>query len=114
MPFSESVKQLAKSKAAFRCCVCHAPFVEVHHLTPEAQGGPSGLENAAPLCASCHDLYGGNPEKRKTLTQMRDAWWAAMEERHRALTDLSERQPPYSIEKDPNAAGGLHSTSVAI
>jgi hypothetical protein len=114
MPFSERVKHVAKVKSAFRCCACHAPFVEVHHLTPEAEGGSSELSNAAPLCASCHDLYGGNPEKRKTLTQMRDSWWALMEERKKQLTDSSETEPPYEIAEDPNFEGALRSKGIAI
>jgi hypothetical protein len=36
-------------------------------LTPEVEGGSSELSNAAPLCASCHDLYGGNPEKYEIM-----------------------------------------------
>jgi hypothetical protein len=108
MPFSERVKHLAIIKSAFRCCVCHKPFVEVHHLVPEADGGPDDLTNAAPLCSSCHDLYGGNPDKRRTLRQMRDHWWELMEERRRRLTDLSEENMHYEIEIDPNFEGALH------
>lgn len=114
MPFSERVKHLAKLRSAFRCCACHAPFVEIHHLTPEAEGGSSELSNAAPLCARCHDLYGGNPEKRKTLRQMRDSWWALMEERKKQLTDLSETEPPYEVAEDPNFEGVLQSKGIAI
>jgi hypothetical protein len=114
MPFSERVKHLAKIKSAFRCCACHAPFAEVHHLMPEVKGGSSELSNAAPLCASCHDLYGGNPEKRKTLTQMRDFWWEIMEERRERLTDLSDVGVPYEINEDPKFGGALRTTGIAI
>jgi hypothetical protein len=114
MPFSERVKRSAKSKSAFRCCACHVPSVEVHHLVPEAEGGSSDLSNAAPLCASCHDLYGGNPEKRKILTQMRDSWWEIMEERRRQLTDLSEPEPPFEIAKDPSFEGALLNKRIVI
>jgi hypothetical protein len=114
MPFSEGVKYLAKAKAAFRCCVCHKPFVEVHHLVAESEGGPDSLENAAPLCASCHDLYGGNPQKRKTLTQMRDHWWELMAERVGRLTDVSDNAPPFEISEDRNHQGGLHNKGVGI
>jgi hypothetical protein len=107
MPFSERIKHIAKVRAAFRCCACHKPFVEVHHLRPEADGGDSSLSNAAPLCASCHDLFGGNPEKRKTLMQMRDSWWSKMAERHERLTDPSESAPPFEIAEDPYFKGGL-------
>jgi hypothetical protein len=47
----------------------------VHHILPEASGGPDTEENAAPLCPSCHTDFGGNPEKRKTIREMRDFWY---------------------------------------
>ena len=75
MPFTEAIKKEAKSKANYKCCVCQAPFVEVHHIIPEHQDGTSELDNAAPLCAGCHHKYGGNPELRKQLREMRDHWW---------------------------------------
>jgi hypothetical protein len=79
---------------------------------PEGQRGPNSLENAAPLCASCHDLYGGNPEKRKALVQMRDHWWDLIKERHCLLTDPSELSPPFEIPEDPHAASGLRNSKV--
>lgn len=56
MAFSEKVKKQAREKACFRCVICHRPFVEVHHILPQAEDGADTLENAAPLCAECHDL----------------------------------------------------------
>jgi HNH endonuclease len=75
MPFSESIKIEAKKRANYRCVVCQGFWVEVHHIHPEGQGGPSTLDNAAPLCTGCHHQYGGNPELRKQLREMRDHWW---------------------------------------
>jgi 5-methylcytosine-specific restriction endonuclease McrA len=75
MPFTEAVKLEAKQKAHFACVVCRQPFVEVHHILPQANGGSNDLDNAAPLCASCHDLFGGNPDKRKQIREMRDLWY---------------------------------------
>jgi hypothetical protein len=86
----------------------------VHHLVPESEGGADSLENAAPLCASCHDLYGGNPEKRKTLIQMRDHWWGLMAERKAQLIDLSESEPPFEIAEDPNFQDALKNSKVTI
>ncbi len=114
MPFPERIKLLAKVKAAFRCCVCHKPFVDVHHLIPEAKGGPSTIANAAPLCASCHDLYGGNPDKRKALSQMRDNWWLLIEERNKRLADISESRPPYEITEKPHFTGGLRRSRMML
>lgn len=79
MPFSEKIKQTAKQKSNFRCVVCKEPFVEVHHIKPENEGGENVLDNAAPLCARCHDLFGGNPEKRKQIREMRDHYYKQVE-----------------------------------
>lgn len=65
MPFPEHIKFEAKKKAHFSCIICHKPFVEVHHIIPQHEGGSDALENAAPLCGYCHDVYGENPTKRK-------------------------------------------------
>jgi HNH endonuclease len=74
MAFSESIKLKVKEAAAFRCCRCQHTGVEVHHIIPEKDKGPDTLDNAAPLCPSCHSEFGDNPVKRKEITQMRD-WW---------------------------------------
>lgn len=76
MPFPEPVKLLAKQQANFRCIVCHQPWVEVHHILPQANGGADDIDNAAPLCGSCHTQYGGNPDLRKQMRERRDWWWA--------------------------------------
>lgn len=76
MSFPEKIKKEVMKKAGYHCCVCHrsAVSVEVHHIIPQAEGGDDSIENAAPLCPSCHSDYGGNPEKRTRIKQMRD-WW---------------------------------------
>src|SRR4029079_14167181 len=114
MAFSEGVKLIAKQRSAFRCCICHEPIVEVHHILPEAEGGPEALENAAPLCARCHDLYGGNPEKGKTIRQMRDQWWKLMEARNERLTSHPHLARFAKIDVNPHVEGDLSSHSVLI
>ena len=81
MPFTESIRLEAKRRSHFQCCICKEPFVQVHHIVPEAAGGVSEIHNAAPLCASCHDRFGGNPDKRKQIREMRDLWWEICAER---------------------------------
>ena len=39
----------------------HTRFLEVHHLTPRAQGGRNDPENLITLCASCHRLWHQRP-----------------------------------------------------
>jgi hypothetical protein len=77
MPFSESTKLKVKRKANFTCCWCQdrRNKVEIHHIDPESGGGPDTEGNAAPLCGSCHDLLGMNPDLRKEIRQRRDHWY---------------------------------------
>lgn len=90
MAFSEKVKLQAKKKACFRCFIWQKPFVEIHHIIPQADGGSDTIDKAAPLCASCHDLFGGNPEKRKQIREMRDHWYDLMERRVNKEINISD------------------------
>ena len=74
MSFTEKIKNEVMQKAGYCCCVCQrsSVSVQVHHIIPEAEGGDDSIENAVPLCPSCHSDYGGNPEKRTRIRQMRD------------------------------------------
>ena len=90
MAFSERIKLAVKEKSCFRCVVCHKPFVEIHHIIPLCDGGDDTENNAAPLCAGCHDLYGGNSSKRKQIREMRDHWYDAMERRYNGELDILE------------------------
>ena len=66
-----------KQKADFTCCWCkdRRNKVEIHHIVPQSQRGPDTEENAAPLCGSCHVLYGNNPDLRKEIRDRRDYWY---------------------------------------
>jgi hypothetical protein len=114
MSFSEKTKLLAKKKSAFRCCICHEPFVEIHHIIPREEGGPDTLNNAAPLCATCHDLYGGNPEKRKIIRQMRDEWWELMNKREAHILGSGELDENIKIKPNQDHKGRLKSKYIAI
>ena len=80
MSFSEKLKTEVKRKAAFRCCRCQQIGVQVHQIIPEENGGHDTIDNAAPLCAGCHYDFGGNPDKRKEIRQMRDWWYKKTEQ----------------------------------
>ncbi len=114
MAFNDKTKLIARQNSAFRCCLCYKPFVEIHHIIPQADGGADSLENAAPLCSSCHDLYGGNPEKRKTIRQMRDHWWDVIEKRRKNLTESLELDKFCEISLDEDWEGALYSKGVAL
>jgi hypothetical protein len=75
MAFSEQLKLSIKERAHFQCCLCRALYVEIHHIIPESEAGPDTEDNAAPLCPSCHETYGANPEKRKFIREARDFWY---------------------------------------
>ncbi len=74
MGFSEKIKLAVKKRAAFQCCICHQTGIEVHHIIRQEESGSDEIDNAAPLCPSCHTIYDANPERRKMIREMRD-WW---------------------------------------
>ena len=76
MAFDEKTKKEVKEKAAYYCCICQKTSisVEVHHIIPQKDGGDDTIDNAAPLCPTCHADYGDNPEKRRGIKERRD-WW---------------------------------------
>ena len=53
--------------------------IEIHHIAPQRDGGSNAEGNAAPLCPSCHAGYGGNPELRARIREMRDVWYEQCE-----------------------------------
>lgn len=57
------------------CCLCKEMGVEVHHIVPQEENGPNTDDNAAPLCPSCHETYGANPQKRKFIREARELWY---------------------------------------
>ena len=85
MAFSESLKKRVRRKAHFRCCLCQVE--RVHHILPEGEGGSDDEENAAPLCPSCHEIFGANPTKRKFIEEARDWWYETCASRYAPQTD---------------------------
>lgn len=76
MAFSDAVINEARRNSLYRCVLCDAWLVEVHHIIPQEEGGPDTLDNACPLCGGCHNIVGANPELRKQLRGTRDLKWA--------------------------------------
>ena len=75
MAFSEQVRDRVRKRAHYRCCICEAWDVEVHHIIPQEEDGLDTEDNAAPLCGTCHNQFGGNPQKRKVIRETRDFWY---------------------------------------
>lgn len=82
MPFPETLKLAVKRRAHFMCCLCRSLGVEVHHIVAEAEDGPNTEDNAAPLCPSCHEIYGANAQKRKFIREARELWYEICERRY--------------------------------
>ena len=54
-PDSVAAELLAACKR--HCCVClrwRGGNLQIHHIQPEAQGGPGTAENGIPVCFDCH------------------------------------------------------------
>lgn len=46
-------------------CGVSGRFLELHHLIPEAEGGPNHPDNLSALCRPCHDRAHGRPERQQ-------------------------------------------------
>ncbi len=117
MAFSEQQKIDTRKRAHFRCCLCRALGVEIHHIVPAAEGGLDTDENAAPLCPSCHETYGANPTKQKFIREARDFWYELCErdvaparEELRAISAALERV----VTKDDLARLSIQNTSYVL
>jgi hypothetical protein len=86
MSFPPDVAEDLLIKSARHCCLCRqfkGQKIEVHHIKPEAQGGPSTADNGIPICFDCHaDVESYNaqhPRGRKyrhsELKRLRDEWF---------------------------------------
>ena len=90
MPFSDATKREAKARAHYRCVMCQVPyFLDVHHIIKEADGGNDTIDNACPLCPSCHNWFGHDPAKREELRAKRKWWWDRC-----ARIDTAQMTPP--------------------
>ena len=61
MPFSSLIRTKVLVDSARHCAVCHrykGVGVEIHHIQPEGEGGPSTYDNAICLCFDCHSWAG--------------------------------------------------------
>ena len=76
MPFSEKIKNGVSKKACYRCSICHRlKALDIHHIIPQSEGGSDEINNAAPVCKSCHKIYGFNPDRRTYIREQRDYWY---------------------------------------
>jgi len=90
MPFTETLKSRVRKNAHLSCCLCKVIGVEIHHIIPVEEDGPDTEDNAAPLCPSCHETYGANPQKRKFIREARNLWYEICEKRYASDADKLE------------------------
>ena len=96
MAFSEKVKKEARKLSDGKCVICKKEVaLEIHHIIPQEENGTDTLDNAAPLCANCHEIYGGNPTKRKLIRQLRDNWYERVREASKDIDKLVELKNSY-------------------
>ena len=90
MAFSEKIKDKVRERANFTCCWCDTRHhrIQVHHIVPQSEGGSDDIDNAAPLCPSCHSNHGDNPKLRTDIRNRRDHLYA------RYSGVLAEPPPP--------------------
>jgi len=87
MAFTEPLKAKVRKRSHLCCCLCKSLGVEVHHIIPQSEGGLDTEDNAVPLCPSCHETYGANPQKRKFIREARDLWYDICEKRYASDPD---------------------------
>ncbi len=76
------VKAWVMREANGRCELCQAdapfqrpdgtPYLELHHATQLAEGGPDTVDNAVALCANCHRLLHHGSDRVQRLGQLYD------------------------------------------
>lgn len=91
MPFNEKTKEDAMVACGRHCCICHkfcGNKMEVHHITPQKDGGEDTFENAIPLCFDCHAEVGayntshpkGVKFSKTELKRHRDNWYKCVKQ----------------------------------
>ena len=49
-----ALESLLYELAGHRCTICHAPWLEIHHIEELGDGGKTEYENLVVLCPNCH------------------------------------------------------------
>jgi hypothetical protein len=91
MAFTAALVRDVRRRAHFQCCLCKTVGVEVHHIVPKAEGGKDTPDNAAPLCPSCHEIYGANRTKRKLIREARTLWYEICDRRYAPDASLLQK-----------------------
>lgn len=76
MPISNSVRQIVRGRADYRCEYCHSPErlsanrFTIDHVIPKSLGGLDGLDNLALACRRCNErrynfVAGVDPETQE-------------------------------------------------
>ena len=49
-----ALESLLYELAGHRCTLCHAPWLEIHHIQELSEGGSTEYDNLVVLCPNCH------------------------------------------------------------
>lgn len=93
MPFSDLIKKEVRERSRHCCVFCKKFFLptEVHHIKPEAPGGPNTIENAVLLCRNHHSQFGHNPDFIDYIIKERDNWYSHCE-KYMADSDIINKE----------------------
>ena len=84
--FPKSVAEDLMAKSGRRCCLCHefkGGRLQIHHITPRAEGGKGTPDNGIVICFDCHSdvhAYWGKTHMGRSFTapelkRHRDQWF---------------------------------------
>ncbi len=68
MAFDKGEAENLLMQTGRRCCICKRLHgVQMHHIIPSEKGGSDDIDNAIPLCPTCHDeVHGSHASGRVT------------------------------------------------
>ncbi len=57
---SKRTRKQVYRREGYRCALCDSTrYLQIHHIVPRGEGGPSTMQNMICLCSDCHALAHG-------------------------------------------------------
>jgi hypothetical protein len=86
----EGLKEKAKQRAHYRCCLCHINWVsDIYQLQPREDSSADDGDPGVPLCSDCYELFGEDPQKREFIRASREFWYDYCEKQSRSNIELT-------------------------
>jgi len=113
---ARSVAAQVKFASGLRCCVCHGPGDQIHHIDPE--GGSDDPGNLAFLCFNCHDGASRTGGLRAKLTPQdirlfRDRWYEEVESQRSRASTRSLESPSSRTPEDVAVEAAIDALAIA-